>query len=221
MSAHRYWRVNVRNCATASSYTSIGEIQFRAVPGGANVIGSGTASASSQWSVTYAPQYAVDGNVATAWESASAAAMPQCWAYDFGAGHSFDIVEVVITSTSHSGDYAGTPTLFDLDCSDDGAAWATLWQFASAAWTAASQSQTFTLPVNPPTVAFGAALIRETLYAAQGQLHVAGLVREVLRTTGTGAATYINVDSVVREVLRSTAVAAPPAHGGPMVSFIM
>ena len=49
-------------------------------------------------------------------------------------------------------------------------------------------------------------LIRETLAArTDPSMRVTGLVREVLRSTGTSGATYMAVDGLVREVLMSVA----------------
>jgi hypothetical protein len=50
--------------------------------------------------------------------------------------------------------------------------------------------------------------LRETLLAADGELHVAGMMREVLRSTGTGAGTFIAVDGMIREALL-----IPPSTG--------
>ena len=60
-------------------------------------------------------------------------------------------------------------------------------------------------------------LIRESLYARDGPLRTSGIVREVLRSTGTVTATYIAVDAVVREVLREM---PGVSRGGPMVTII-
>lgn len=53
-------------------------------------------------------------------------------------------------------------------------------------------------------------LARESLYAADGSLRIDGLVREVLRSTGTGAGTFISVDGLVREAL----IAGPAIASG-------
>jgi hypothetical protein len=55
------------------------------------------------------------------------------------------------------------------------------------------------------TDAVTSGVIRETLFATDGTLHTSGLVREVLRSTGTGVGTYLVTDGLVREVLRTTA----------------
>jgi hypothetical protein len=57
------------------------------------------------------------------------------------------------------------------------------------------------------TDAVGTGLVRESLYSGTGALLATGIVREVLRTTGTGGATFLNIDGVIREVLRSQAAA--------------
>lgn len=76
----------------------------------------------------------------------------------------------------------------------------------------------FTSGASVPTSAIDSGLVRETLYVqANSQIHASGLVREVLRTTGTGGATFIAADGLVREVLRTTSSVA----GGPFISLIM
>jgi hypothetical protein len=69
-----------------------------------------------------------------------------------------------------------------------------------------------------PDSAWTAGMVRETLFATDGTLRTSGLVREVLRSTSTGAGTYLAVDGMVREMLRSGADAP---RGGPMISLIM
>ena len=63
-------------------------------------------------------------------------------------------------------------------------------------------------------------LIRESLYSGTALMRVSGLVREVLRSTGTGIGTYFAVDGMVREVLREMPPVVSPARGGPMVTMI-
>ena len=72
----------------------------------------------------------------------------------------------------------------------------------------------FTPPSLPfPTIASISGLIRESLYSGTAAIRTSGLVREVLRSTGTSGATSILVSGLVREVLR----ASPPAAGGATV----
>jgi len=51
-------------------------------------------------------------------------------------------------------------------------------------------------------------MLREALLAEDGSLRVAGVMREVLRSTGTGAGTFIAVDGMIREALL-----IPPSTG--------
>lgn len=52
-------------------------------------------------------------------------------------------------------------------------------------------------------------LIRETLLATNGQANVSGLVREVLRSTGSSGVTFAAYSGLVREVLLASGGAAP------------
>jgi len=198
MAAHRYFRLT--NFAGYSNYVGLCEVKLSDSVSGTNRVGSGTASASSQYSGSYIPSYACDGNLANYWSSTAADAPLAWWQYDFGAGNAWDIIEVVLTAPAGAG-YVYAPTSFSLLWSDDGATWSNEWSFTTAAWTTGNQVQTLDAPRSSPTVA-----------------RWAGLAREVLRTTGTGGATYIAMDALAREVLRSAAQRAP---GGPMVSIIM
>lgn len=140
MAAHRYWRVYVdRN---GSSNVQITELELRSSSGGADLTGSGTASADSVLTVgTTDASKAFDNSNSTRWASTG---VPAWLAYDFGTGVAHDIVEVVMTNGSFT---TGTlPLDFIVQSSDDGSTWTDEW-FATniSAWTA-SMSKTFTAP---------------------------------------------------------------------------
>jgi hypothetical protein len=136
MSAHRFWRINVLNNAIGA-YPSLNEVAFAATVGGANLIGAGTASAQT-FQASFPAANAVDGNVATYW--GGQAGLPCWWAYDFGVGVNYDIVQVTLTVATAEAAYG--PTLFTLDHSDDASVWTTAQTFAAREW-ATSVPQVF------------------------------------------------------------------------------
>jgi hypothetical protein len=120
MAAHRYWRIYIHEKSGAATFSAIAELELRTSIGGADVTGSGTASANS---VTGgAAANAVDNNTGTIWGT-STGAVPHWWAYDFGSGQDKDIVELSITSRSSSAGSA--PGRFELQYSDDNTNWST------------------------------------------------------------------------------------------------
>jgi hypothetical protein len=141
--AHRFWRLLINQSADLHT-TAIAELSLAASAGGANLIGAGTASASSVSGANTAAM-AVDGNPATYWSSVAATAVAGQWLeYDFGAGASQQILEVKITAGAFLNGDQFAPNEFQLQWSDNNANWATAWTFRSAVWTAGAQ-QTFTI----------------------------------------------------------------------------
>ncbi|WP_085561985.1 discoidin domain-containing protein [Burkholderia pseudomallei] len=146
MAAHRYWRLgfiyNNGGSALSSVVTALTELQL-ATSDGTNRVGSGTASASSS-NASYPAANAFDGSTTTWWAS-NAAANPTWLAYDFGAGNTWDIQQITLTSRNDGSYTTQSPTAFYVQYSDDGSTWANYWfvpQSQVVAWTQAS-SQTF------------------------------------------------------------------------------
>jgi hypothetical protein len=79
MPAFRYWRINVTS--TQRGFCCLADVKMRATIGGTNLIGSGTATASSDFGSPYLPAAAVDGSGSTFWHSTG---VPAWWQYDFG-----------------------------------------------------------------------------------------------------------------------------------------
>lgn len=126
MSAHRYWRIFCHYASTGQDSTnSFSEIELRSSNGGSNLIGSGTAAASSQLNSSFTPAKAVDGNTSTMWISTNNGA-DAWWSYDFGSGITQDIIEIKMTPRT-DGFYYETPTYFDVQYSDDDSTWTTYW----------------------------------------------------------------------------------------------
>lgn len=118
--ARRYWRFFI-TANGESTLLGISEIQFRESTSGADVTGSGIASASSENSTNYASN-AFDDNTSTRWYSDfSPLTFPQWIQYDFGAGNEKTIVEYTIYQ--NLGDVTRAPKDWILQYSDDALLW--------------------------------------------------------------------------------------------------
>ncbi len=153
MAAHRYWRLVCKRSQSRDN-VGIGELQMRTSIGGTNVATGGTPSASS-FQGTYTAAKAFDGltvdtGTGNAWASnggysggTPTATTLQWLQYDFGSGNSKDIQEIVLFCPGTGGLHPGNMVVaFDLQWSDDGAAWTTqrsIWiDFVADPWTASS-----------------------------------------------------------------------------------
>lgn len=143
MAAHRYWRVFIT--ATGSNVIGVSEIELRDTVGGADLTGSGTASASAI-DGSNVPAQAVDNNTGTDW-STWPANPPQWWAYDFGAGNAYDIRQ--LRFTPRSGWPTEAPKDFDLQYSDDGTTWVSKCGFAGVTYSGVGAT-TVTVPDSDP-----------------------------------------------------------------------
>lgn len=110
------WRVYITE--TDSTYATIREITMRTSVNGANVCTGGVASSSSIYSAGYEASKAFDGNISTAWGSASSAS-PHWIQYEFPTAQS--IVECTVLAHNYP---AELPRNFQLQYWD-GAAWIT------------------------------------------------------------------------------------------------
>ena len=146
MSAYRYWRI-VITAQPDENYAVLAEIELHTSVGGADVTGSGTASASSEFSSAYAAAkaFANDGG-STYWRSGSSP-KPHWIQYDFGAGAAQENVEYVLTG---SGTNTYSPTAWCIAVSQDGLYWTVVNVRDSQSWTA---GETKTLAMDTPLVA--------------------------------------------------------------------
>lgn len=149
---HRYWRLLCTAVPlwNGAPYVALAEIELRESSGGADVTGAGAASASS--ALLYGAQAYTAGrafdnstDIDSIWHS-DGSALPQWIAYDFGAGNTRAIREVVITPRDIV-DQA--PTSFAVQWSDDGSAWTTERSFDYASWVP-SQPTVFSLMPSVP-----------------------------------------------------------------------
>lgn len=158
MAAYRYWRIVV-TAQPHANLATFAEVEFRTSVGGADVTGSGTASASSVYSSpTYTADKAFDNNSATYWCCSNTSPFPHWLQYDFGAGNAQEIVEYVLTGYAVNAQYI--PTAWYLLASNDGVSWIVVDSKANQTWTA-GQTKTFLVdtPLTASPYAFSAAVI--------------------------------------------------------------
>lgn len=127
--SHRYWRILTNTCVVSNC--GVAEYELHNSAGGADLTGSGTASASSFYDGSHVASNAVDNNNITMWASASSA--PQWWQYDFGSGNSYGIVEVRITARVTYYTQAGSS--ISLQYSDNGTDFTTQKTITGLTWT--------------------------------------------------------------------------------------
>lgn len=119
-SGHRYWRLNATANANggASGNLALSEVELRESIGGADVTGSGTASAST--TTEGSASQAFDNNSSTYWAASAGSGWLK---YDFGVGQSKNIVEIAITSRAGGTWHIQAPRDFSLEWSDDNSTW--------------------------------------------------------------------------------------------------
>lgn len=149
MAAHRYWRLRPVE-STGLNYVYIAEIQFATSVGGANVATGGVVSASSEFSVTYAPSKAFDANTTTYWSPANGGFAAYNGTYyttgeyiQYVFASAVDLVEMKITAMSSL-----YPLSLALFWSDDGVKWTFQKAFTGLTWSA-SETKTFDLTYVP------------------------------------------------------------------------
>ncbi|SDH74029.1 discoidin domain-containing protein [Roseospirillum parvum] len=144
--ARRYWRLFVRDTAGSGGRVALAEIELRGESGGADLTGSGTASAYSYYS-SYTPDLAFDDDVAGTSMWVSDENRLGWIQYDFGAGTEAAVEEVALTARDSS-TYAPnqSPRDFDVLCSDDGATWTVAWQITGETGWSAGETRAFLDP---------------------------------------------------------------------------
>lgn len=167
---HRRWTLHcldLNSSPLAGIGVCVGELAFRASPGGA-AMAPAEATASSSWrgQAGNGPAMAFDGTPTTLWAAATAGdGVGSSWfndkawiAADFGAGQTRDVAEVALTSRNDgSGNPRQTPKRFWVGFSDDGVRWGVAALRDAASWTAAGQTQAFAVPAAPNGDGGGAA----------------------------------------------------------------
>jgi hypothetical protein len=125
-SAHRYWRLSIGSSQAYGTDHTIGEIEYRAAPGGANlpITAGGTASAST--AVYYPASRAFDGSLNRDTGSWVTTGSQQQWVkWDFGVGNAQALTQCTLknTTTTSGAEQAQHPSLFTVAYSDDDTAW--------------------------------------------------------------------------------------------------
>lgn len=202
MALHRYWRIQAKSVQSGTVF-ALAEVQMRIVAAGADQCVGGVAAASSVFSGSVAAN-AFDDNLATWWGTLSGSQVDGWIGYDFGAGVTKEIVEVVLTARNDTS-FAQAPSLFHVAGSDDAVTWIDYKRHTSTAWTTGS-SQTFAVPLTPApgllqvgavgldvllsgtsNVRVGAANL-QVLLTYPSKSRVGAVSLQVLRTVNDGAA---------------------------------
>lgn len=145
MSAYRYWRLLLTS-QPRSDYVGLVEIELHTSIGGADVTGSGTASARSENLGWGEASMAFDNNSGTQWFSYANTILS--WIqYDFGAGVAHAVVEYVMRGYS---DPSYSPTAWLLLASHDSQHFTAIDVKTGQSWTA---GETKTFAVDIPLVA--------------------------------------------------------------------
>jgi hypothetical protein len=172
MAAHRYWRLYFTSAV--ANYAQIVEVELRTSTGGADVTGTGTATADSIYSGSYDAAKAFDNSSLTSWCSTNTN-FPHWLAYDFGIGNDKDIVQYAITSLSPETD---APYSWYFQCSDDGSAWTTIGYVDNQTWTALETKTFNATSFVPPAYRYWRWLFTESttdtsIYLSELTAHIA------------------------------------------------
>jgi hypothetical protein len=141
MTAHRYWRILIALNDGGGVHAGQ-QCQFRAVAGGPNVATGGTATASSTFG-----GFSVTNLFANTGQWASGGNGLEWVEYDFGAGVTKDIVEVVWQARTDNSQNQ-TPDVFCLQFSDDNSTWTDRCYMHKTGWTL-GQTIVFTQGTTP------------------------------------------------------------------------
>ena len=168
MAAHRYWRLNIiRNNGgnfSGDQLVLIPEIEMRIVAAGADQCTGGTALGTAGYGgASEDPAKAFDNSSATWWQAKMGVSSTTFTAvqigYDFGSGVTKDIIEISLTA--NSGFLTRTPTLFEVQYSDDNSNWFTSWTVICGTWASAT-ARVFTRPTGDNIAAWWGIINPET-----------------------------------------------------------
>jgi hypothetical protein len=135
--ASRYWRVRGDTLGSGTSM-SCAELELRETVGGADATGSGTASASSQFSSQF-PSLAFDNSAATFWSGSADVAQCSWLKYDFGVGVTKEIAQISYTARNDAF-FTQAPTAGWIECSSDGRAFLSRKYFSALGWSAGASN---------------------------------------------------------------------------------
>ena len=137
--AHKYWRIKF-NAFQPSGRCDITELQFRETVGVAETPAGGNAFASEAYNQSgYAAENAFDNNTGTNWLSISS------YPYDGYLGYEF-VTARIVNQIALTPNNNGAPVDFDVQCSDDGITWATVWNATTTSDWTNDETRLFTRP---------------------------------------------------------------------------
>jgi hypothetical protein len=138
MAAHRYWGLYVTARAGSGNGVTVGEIEMRGTPGGADLCTGGTALGASSFG--HVAANAFDNSLTTIWHNAATGGARVLLGYDFVVA--VDVVEVLLSMPPAGVAYPAStyaPEFVWIVWSDDG----TTWRYgrgALDAWTMTDSS---------------------------------------------------------------------------------
>ena len=144
---HRYWRVRITRAISSPNYCIVGELNFRSIPGGNNLINTtaGSIIEGSHYNTSVGTR-AFDGSKATSWEANinGAAAQQNSW-IGFIFNEPVSVAEIYM---EFSPTYSLTERPVDgrIEYSDDGTTWSFAWSFQSLTYADANATQTVSSP---------------------------------------------------------------------------
>lgn len=137
------WRLLI-SAGNGNPNISIAELILSPSSAGFDLSASGVASASSTYSTSYLPGYALDRNSATRWAAKGTDALPYWLRVDLAS--SAVINQVVIRAASDGGPFTDQPRDFIIQSSSDGSTWDDEWAVSAATGWSAGEVRTFVRP---------------------------------------------------------------------------
>lgn len=142
--SHLYWRLAIDGVQNSAVAAAVGEVEFRATPGGADLCSGGTATADAIFSGSYPASNAFDNNDATLWSSTNKGSFNTAWLkYQFAAPVS--VAEVAVKARSDGFSHT-SPREIKVQWSDDNVVWTTAWSIENQTSWSVSQLRVFTDP---------------------------------------------------------------------------
>lgn len=141
-SRHRYWQISITG-ANGGAFVGADEVEFRTIANGQSECFNGTASSQSNFG-GLPPSQAFDRVTGQDWASNNVG-FPEYLRYDLGSGVSASITEISILPRSTAAG-SQSPTGFDVQYSDDGSSFSTLWSVSGITGWTAGVWKTFTKP---------------------------------------------------------------------------
>lgn len=121
---HRYWRLVIHEQnVNAKEHIAIGDFELIGSGGTDQTTPGGSITATTEANTSNSAGMAIDGDLTSKWTSSPYPALPQILQYDFGVGSEAAVQTLTLSASTYSGQEYYAPKIFDLEYSDDGAAW--------------------------------------------------------------------------------------------------